>query len=139
MSVSQSHPAPTSSLALAHRHAPDARVLLWEGAAGWQVRLTARNAADHAHRAWSGQLGLQLWHPTHQLSVLLPTAASDDSYELYSPTGGAVRLGCYHGVCRALAQRLGDAPLPPPQVLTELHVRFVLSALIGATRPADPA
>lgn len=119
--------------ALCFLHDPVPRVILHEEG-GWQVRIHPRNCDDHPARAAEGRLHLQLWHAARCVSVLLPSAATAQKYEIFPIEDTSERLSSYEEV-RALLADVHDLEPPEDARLAELRVWFVLSALIGATRP----
>lgn len=112
------------------RHNPHERAVLMEHS-GWLVLLHPRNSPDYVERTAAGRLALQLWNRQADLSVLSPSVETNFAYEIFPVNDEVVRIDGYQGVIEFLREQ-GMAALPS-DLLTELHVCFVLTSLIGAT------
>ena len=113
------------------RHRPDQRAVVSEHG-HWLFLVHPCNAPDHSARRAQGRLPLQLWSRCSGISILVPSAETDSTYELLVPHRPPQRFSCYHALSEALRDRCGIEP-PPAGLITASYTRFVLTAFVGAS------
>ncbi len=116
-------------------HDPSERELVYL-AGEWEVRIF--DGPRFRYFVERGLWHVQLWHPARRVSVLTPSALTQDSYEVYPIRGWKERASTARGAARLLAEEHALA-FVDETVLANIERAFVTAPVELATTERVPS